>query len=252
LSGECDRLVVLWQQLNAARTWATAETPTPDGVAAMLSLLAADPAVARSAEANLAELAPGYLECWRSTLLAGLRRALDARLPADRHDQTARALVGLYRLRGDHQALRLWIEAAEGWCDDCRQRIDHAHACESLKDTHAALADWFELCRRPDADREPEVDPELDTALAHSELLASAWSDYADIEPPLPLALFPAWCSLRGYLRFEPPAADTDLAAQALRAVLALLPDPTSIDRRKHLRTIAPQLLPWVLGRMTR
>lgn len=247
---ERDGLIRLWQSLSDAVNWAAASAQAQarvEALAALLAIFNQHGAIAHAADAALGELASDFLDRWRATLAAGLQGFTDAELAPERAAQATQALACLYRWRGDHPALRRLVEMHTDWRNDRQQLLLHASACEGLKDHRAALADWFELCRRNDSDADAES--ELDAALTRSGLLGQAWLDYADIEPPLPLALFPAWSSLCGYARFEAPPADADLATTALRAALDLLTDPASIDQRKRLRDIAPQLLPWMLGR---
>lgn len=152
-------------------------------------------------------------------------------------NQPQRHCTAPLRLLGRWDAVRQAIEAETGWREQSDLLQQHAVACESLRDNRAALEDWYLICERGD--------PEAESHLANSEMLGDAWAEFADAEPPIALALFPAWCVLRGRAAFTPL---NQFVAVALRAALALRQDRSNIALRRSLLDVAPELMPFALA----
>jgi hypothetical protein len=145
------------------------------------------------------------------------------------------------------------VESEPDWLDQPVLVLLHAEACWRGRDPFGARRDWLWLCREyPSAAERAFRDPAFP-----DHRLADLWAAYGDLDLDEELAAedFPAWLLLQdpGAFGVIPPSeTSTDDRDTAYRLLHGLVTGDDTIDRRRALGEIHPELLRQFLGNRNR
>jgi hypothetical protein len=146
----------------------------------------------RQLQATLTPLAASVLGRTRYNLLVPLWRRLSRALQDQPYRAEQPELHASFTASQslDWDEARHAVEREDNWRGDAVLLLRHATACDQQHDEAAALASWFALCWRF-----PQQTDALESS--PSQTLRQNWSAFQDLDPELPVQLFPAWLLLR-------------------------------------------------------
>lgn len=178
------------------------------------------------------------------TLWAALAERLSGR-PSDPGSGELHAAIAWAR-SGRWDAARHAVESEFGWCEHPAFVLLHAEAAWRGRDYFAARRDWLFLCWEFPLDAERT----FNSIVFPDSYLADLWNAYGDLDEPLETEDFPAWLLIRDARLFSfisPDSAPDDDRGEALRLLHQILTEEDTIERRRALGEIHPQLLKFLL-----
>ncbi|RKT47389.1 hypothetical protein [Thiocapsa rosea] len=176
------------------------------------------------------------------TLWAGLAERLAGR-SFGRGSGECHAAIAWTRA-GRWERAREAIEAERDWRDQPALVLVHAEACWRVHDPFGARRDWLWLCREsPSAAERALRDPAFP-----DRRLADLWAVFGDLDLDDDLVTedFPAWLLLQdpgAFAAIPPTETSTDDRDTAYRLLHGLVTGEDTIDRRRALGEIHPDLL---------